>query len=77
MSPTIRRLLQEWHIEGTMKDELIHDIVRLNDLNREIAALCRCTDDLETIAYVEYLWDERDALRAKWDGIGIDEVENE
>ena len=72
-SPMIQRLLS--YIDEGMREELIEDIYRLRDLNCEIAALCRIQDDLDTIGYVNSLMDEREALRAKWDGIAPIEKE--
>lgn len=75
MSPTTQQLLQE--LDDSVREELIEDLDRLYFLNEQIAALCRLTDDLDTIAYVNTLWDERDALRAKWDDLGLSEDDEE
>ena len=63
------------YVDEGLWEELKEDIYHLRDLNAEIAALCRIQDDLDTIEYVNTLMDERDALRAKWDGIADIEKE--
>ena len=64
-------------MDDSVREELIEDLDRLYFLNEQIAALCRFTDDLDTIAYVNTLWDERDALRAKWDDLRLSEDDEE